>query len=75
MSDHTYQRFSDRFFEVSPLFTKPGWYARLREDKAIGPFRSREAAHIALSQLFGLPLECSGNCEVIKHYTPDSRLP
>lgn len=73
MPEKQYQRYSDRFFEVSPLLTRPGWYARLREGGVVGPFPSREAAHIALCELFGLPTEV---CEALERqlpYAPDGR--
>ena len=54
MSDDQYQRFSDRFFEVSPLYTRSGWYIRLRGGKVIGPFICKAAARVALFNLFGV---------------------
>ena len=54
MSDNKYQRFSSRMFQVSPLFTSPGWYIRLREGKVIGPFANKETAQTALFNLFGI---------------------
>lgn len=54
MSEDKYQRFSDRFFQVSPLYTKPGWYLKLREGNVIGPYPNRSAAQAALFSLFGI---------------------
>lgn len=42
-----YQRFSDRFFRLSPLYTYPGWYFKARDGCPIGPFLSREGAERA----------------------------
>lgn len=54
MSKDQYQRFSDRFFQVSPLLTEPGWYIKLREGNVIGPFSSKAVARVALFNLFGV---------------------
>lgn len=78
MSSDKFQRFSDRLFQVSPLLTKPGWYAKLREGKCIGPFASKKAAQLALFELFAIPPEASESllvetAETPQHYSPDSR--
>jgi len=73
MSDHRFQRFSDRFFRVSPLLTRPGWYAKLREGEVVGPFSSREAAHDALCELFGLSVEACDELKFPGKYAPDCR--
>ena len=54
MSKDQYQRFSDRFFQVSPLLTDPGWYIKLRQGNVIGPFSSKAVARVALFNLFGV---------------------
>jgi len=53
------QRYSDRFIQLSPLLTEPGWYAKLREGKVIGPFSTRDAAQIAIFNLVGIAPEDS----------------
>jgi hypothetical protein len=78
MTNNKFQRFSDRLFQCSPLFTKPGWYAKLREGKCIGPFSSKEAAKLALFELFAIPPDASEHlivetAELSLHYAPDSR--
>jgi hypothetical protein len=78
MSSDNFQRFSDRLFQVSPLLTRPGWYARLREGKCIGPFSSKQAAQLALFELFAIPPNASEHLlvettEPTPHYSPDSR--
>ena len=44
MAEVTYQRFSDRFFRLSPLYTWPGWYFKARRCPPIGPFVTFEIA-------------------------------
>lgn len=73
MSHHKYQRFSDRFFEVSPLYTIPGWYARVREGKTIGPFPSKGDAHRALCEIFGLATDADEAEMSSQQYAPDCR--
>lgn len=78
MNSDKFQRFSDRLFQVSPLYTKPGWYVRLREGKCLGPFSSKAAAQLALFELFAIPPEVSENlvvetAESRPRYSPDSR--
>ena len=77
MSDELYQRFSDRFFQVSPLYTRPGWYIKLREGDVMGPYQSKEAAQAALLSLFGM-VDCNEknllqSAEAIVRYSPNSR--
>jgi hypothetical protein len=59
MAEDQFQRFSDRFFRVSPLFTEAGWYVKLRDGDVRGPFPSREAAQAMLFTLFGITPEMS----------------
>jgi hypothetical protein len=78
MDRDKFQRFSDRLFQVSPLLTRPGWYARLREGNCIGPFASKRAAQLALFELFGIPPDASEHlltetAEPAPRYAPDSR--
>ena len=77
MSEQRYQRFSERFFQVSPLYTQPGWYIRLREGKTLGPFPTKAAAQIALFNLFGIVElnECAqlDAQEDMQFYSHDSR--
>ena len=54
MSDDKYQRVSERFFQVSPLYTRPGWYIKLREGDVLGPFANRRSAQSALFTLLGI---------------------
>jgi hypothetical protein len=78
MSNEKFQRFSDRIFKCTPLLTRAGWYAKLREGKCIGPFFSKEAAQLALFELFAIPPEASEHlisetAEAPPRYSPDSR--
>ena len=61
MTESQYQRFSDRFFQISPLYTEAGWYLKLREDVIKGPFNSRQEAHAMLFDLFGITPDMSGD--------------
>lgn len=61
MSERQYQRFSDRFIQISPLYTEAGWYLKLRDDEIKGPFHSRKEARSILSDLFGITPEMSGD--------------
>ena len=77
MTERKFQRFSDRFFQVSPLYTRPGWYIKLREGKVIGPFPSKALAQAALFNLYGIA-DLDGDivaqaCETPSHYSGDSR--
>lgn len=54
MAVKQFQRFSDRFFQLSPLYTRPGWYIKLRENTVVGPYPCREAAQAALLTMFGI---------------------
>lgn len=39
-------------FQLTPLFTQPGWYVRLcNSNKVIGPFRYKDEAEIAAKRL------------------------
>jgi hypothetical protein len=78
MDRDRFQRFSNRLFQVSPLFTRPGWYARLREGKCIGPFATKAAAQLALFELFGIPPDASEHlvaetAQPPPRYAPDCR--
>lgn len=42
-----YQRFSDRFFRLSPLYADPGWYFRVRGEAPVGPYSSRTRVETA----------------------------
>ncbi len=57
MSKEIFQRFSDRFIQLSPLLTEPGWYAKLRGGDIIGPFSTKSAARIAIFNLIGVAFE------------------
>ncbi len=61
MAEMQFQRFSDRFFQASPLYTKAGWYIKLRDGAVEGPFPSKEAAQALLANLFGITPEMSEN--------------
>lgn len=80
MADNEFQRFSDRFFRVSPLYTEPGWYIKLREGEVKGPFDSRTEAQITLFNLFGITAEMSDGHivsaqeDVDDLYSVDSRI-
>lgn len=77
MSDEKFQRFSDRFFRVSPLYTRPGWYIKLREGNVIGPFATKKLAQSALFNLFGITDNDNGlisqTAEARNPYSGDSR--
>ena len=75
MADTQFQRFSDRFFQVSPLYTQPGWYIKLRENKVLGPYPSKEAAQMALFNLFGVTggARVAQTCEATVRYSTNSR--
>ncbi|WP_078484503.1 hypothetical protein [Solemya pervernicosa gill symbiont] len=48
MSEKNFQRFSDRYFRVSPLYALPGWYLKLRgRGKIMGPYPTRQHAEVA----------------------------
>ncbi|MCW8824916.1 MAG: hypothetical protein OQK78_00685 [Gammaproteobacteria bacterium] len=59
MADSEFQRFSDRYFRVSPLFTQAGWYIKLRDGAVDGPFPTKEEAQAMLFNLFGISPDCS----------------
>ena len=41
----------DRFFQLSPLFTMPGWYFLVRDGSPHGPFLTRDEAKSAAKLL------------------------
>lgn len=59
MTESQYQRFSDRFFQTSQLYTEAGWYIKLRDDEIKGPFQSRKEASAVLLNLFGITPDMS----------------
>jgi len=81
MTESQYQRFSDRFFQTSPLYTEAGWYIKLRDDVIKGPFSSRQEAHAILFNLFGITPDMSEDYIVATqksdstYFSEDSRTP
>jgi len=82
MEENQYQRFSDRFFQTSPLYTEAGWYLKLRDDVIKGPFNSRQEAHTMLFNLFGISLDMMSEDYIIAtqksdstYFSKDSRKP
>ena len=47
MADIVFQRFSDRYFQLSPLYAPAGWYFKARGISPMGPYFSRVAAEMA----------------------------
>ncbi len=47
MSMSEFERFSDRFFRLSPLYAEPGWYFKIRSGTPMGPYENREQAEQA----------------------------
>ena len=72
MSEQKYQRFSDRFFELSALFAEPGWYFKLRGGEIKGPYSSRENAQNELYALFSISNRYPEQ-EMIEVYSGNSR--
>jgi hypothetical protein len=78
MPNSKYQRFSDRFFQVSPLLTTPGWYVKLRSGSVLGPFSTKARAQAALFEFFGITKNASEyliveTAEQQPKYTSNSR--
>jgi hypothetical protein len=47
MEESHFQYRDDRCFQLSPLFTQPGWYLNVPDSPPLGPFPSRDAAKMA----------------------------
>lgn len=44
MAQDQFPRYGDRYFYLSPLYSRSGWYFRTRGGKAIGPFFAKQQA-------------------------------
>jgi hypothetical protein len=50
MASESHPRYSERYFYLSPLYSTPGWYFRVRGGKSKGPFYRKEDAVKAAGQ-------------------------
>lgn len=57
MEKSHFQYRDDRYFQLSPLFTQPGWYLNVPYSSPLGPFPSRDAAKMAALSLDAKSLE------------------
>ena len=44
MEENSFPRYSERYFFLSPLYSDPGWYFRVRGGRSRGPFYRKEHA-------------------------------
>ena len=50
MVQDQFPRYSERYFYLSPLYSRGGWYFRTRGGKSIGPYFDKQQALLAAEE-------------------------